>query len=92
MTPFPVAQQVIEMAGSILRNLSDDHELRKEYNKQGAIRPLVNLLRVSQERNDLENTINAVRCMDAISVVQENGQAMRWVRLASSRMMSASDH
>jgi hypothetical protein len=65
------------MAASVLKNLASKGDPRGEFNSQGAIRPLVNLLRVSQENNDLENTRNIVTCMEHISESPDNGRALR---------------
>jgi len=71
--------QCIEMAGYVLKNLASKEQFAGEFRKQGAIRPLVHLLRVSLEKNDLENTNNVVRCIEHISVNEENATALRHV-------------
>eukprot|EP00873_Tetraselmis_striata_P017554 jgi/Tetstr1/437818/TSEL_026458.t1 len=69
--------QCIEMAAKVLRNLAAKGDPRGEFNSQGAIRPMVNLLRLSQENNDLENTRNVVTCMEHLSESPDNGCALR---------------
>eukprot|EP00951_Prasinocladus_malaysianus_P006199 scaffold44016_cov46-Prasinocladus_malaysianus.AAC.1 len=67
------------MAAYVLKNLAAVGDYTGEFSRQGAIRPLVHLLRTSQERNDLENTKNVVCCMELISVCEVNAVAMRLV-------------
>lgn len=75
--PARPCAQCIEMAAKVLRNLAAKGDPRGEFNSQGAIRPMVNLLRLSQENNDLENTRNVVTCMEHLSESPDNGCALR---------------
>jgi len=69
--------QVVEIAAFVLKNIAKLLGSYREFSTQGAIRPLVHLLRVSQERHDLENTLNVVLCLEEISQDEENGRALR---------------